>query len=435
MKKPKIAFKTLGCRLNQYETDALVSSFVNAGYELVDYDGDADAYVINTCTITNSGDKKSRQELHRTLRKHPDAVIVATGCMATHYQKQLKESNNYTYVVDNDHKTGIFDLLEGHFAGEVMEVEKLDTDRFSYTAANHGFHTRSMIKIQDGCDNFCSYCIVPFVRGRAVSRKPQDILGNIRQVLDFGYKEIVITGVNIGRYQYENTNFEDLIEQILEIEGDFRIRISSIEPEGYGERLFQMFRHPKLMPHIHMCLQSGSDRILKAMNRNYNRSKFTEMVHKLREIVPGINLTTDIIVGFPSEDEEAFNESLTAARDLAFSHIHTFKYSNRSGTRASKMKEQVHGTEMNRRSEEIRKVSEHNKRHYRTSFIGKTERILVEKIENGYASGYGEHYFPIRFPATDKTRVNEFYEVRIADLEVGDDPVAIAHLSRTDEKH
>ncbi len=425
MKKPKIAFKTLGCRLNQYETDALVSAFVNAGYELVDYHEQADAYVINTCTITNSGDKKSRQELTRTLRRHPDAVIVATGCMATHYKEQLTASKNYTYVVDNDHKTGIFDLLDGHFAGEIMDPGKLKADRFSYTAANHGFHTRSMIKIQDGCDNFCSYCIVPFVRGRAVSRKPQDILQNIRQVLDFGFKEIVITGVNIGRYRYEDTDFEDLIEKILEVEGDFRVRISSIEPEGYGERLFKMFKHPKLAPHIHLCLQSGSDRILKAMNRNYNRDKFTAMVNKLREIVPDINLTTDIIVGFPTEDEKAFEESVQAAKELAFSHIHTFKYSNRSGTRASKMKEQVHGTEMNRRSEEIRIISEQNKRKYRSSFTGKKERVLVEKIENGYASGYGEHYFPIRFPATAKTQVNEFYEVLITDIEAGDDPMMI----------
>ncbi len=425
MKKPKIAFKTLGCRLNQYETDALVSAFVNAGYELVDYHEQADAYVINTCTITNSGDKKSRQELTRTLRRHPDAVIVATGCMATHYKEQLTASKNYTYVVDNDHKTGIFDLLDGHFAGEIMDPGKLKADRFSYTAANHGFHTRSMIKIQDGCDNFCSYCIVPFVRGRAVSRKPQDILQNIRQVLDFGFKEIVITGVNIGRYRYEDTDFEDLIEKILEVEGDFRVRISSIEPEGYGERLFKMFKHPKLAPHIHLCLQSGSDRILKSMNRNYNRDKFTAMVNKLREIVPDINLTTDIIVGFPTEDEKAFEESVQAAKELAFSHIHTFKYSNRSGTRASKMKEQVHGTEMNRRSEEIRIISEQNKRKYRSSFTGKKERVLVEKIENGYASGYGEHYFPIRFPATEKTQVNEFYEVLITDIEAGDDPMMI----------
>ena len=424
----KIAFKTLGCRLNQYETDSLVTNFVNKGYEVVEASEKADAYIVNTCTITNSGDKKSRQELNRILRENPSAVIVATGCMATNYKKELNKQNKYTYIVDNDHKTSIFHLVDSHLSGEIMEVDSLPKDRFSYPAVEHGFHTRSMIKIQDGCDNFCSYCIVPFVRGRAISRKPEEVLENIRKVVEYGYKEVVITGVNIGRYQYEDSNFEDLMEQILNLDGDFRVRISSIEPEGYGQRLFELFKHPKLMPHIHMCLQSGSDTILKAMNRNYDVAQFEKMVKDIRILYPDFNFTTDIIVGFPGETDKEFQESLEAADRSRFSHIHTFKYSNRTGTRAAKMKAQVNGKIMTERSEKIRLISEKHKQIYRSSFIGKETRVLVEKIEKGIASGYSEHYVPVQFASSSLIKQNEFYTVMVNGIEECEDPNLLAKL-------
>lgn len=412
----KIAFKTLGCRLNQYETDALVSDFINAGYEVVDFGEEADAVIINTCTVTNMSDKKSRQELNKALRIGDKTLVVATGCMVTHYKNsQLLDS--ITYVVDNTSKADIFSLIDGHFKGELIPVEALAKDHFKYNPVEVGFHTRSLIKIQDGCNNFCTFCIVPFVRGRAISRPKVEIMENIRKVLDFGYHEIVLTGVNIGRYDDQGLDFESLVEEILSIEGDFRVRISSIEPEGFGEKLFDLFQHPKLTPHIHACLQSGSDKILKAMRRNYSLEDFIKMTDSLKNRIGDFNFTTDIIVGFPGETDDDFERTLDAIHQIGFSHIHTFKYSIRNGTRAARFPEQVHGSIKHQRSELVRKVAKEQKLAYRKSMIGKKQRVLIEKLQDRTdAIGYGEHYFPIRVANMGKSALGCFYEVIVKDV-------------------
>ncbi|MCD4663639.1 MAG: MiaB/RimO family radical SAM methylthiotransferase, partial [Bacteroidales bacterium] len=308
--KKRIAFKTLGCRLNLYETDSLVSQVNSSEFELVDFKEEADAYVVNSCTVTNLSDKKSRQEINKAFRKNKNAVIILTGCMATNYIEAFEQDGNITYVVDNEQKSDIFSLLDSHFNGEVVNVENLKNDRFGFGAVEQGFHTRSLIKIQDGCDNYCTFCIVPFVRERAISRPWEEIKLNIEEVLKFGFKEIVLTGVNIGRYEHKGLNFEDLVEKILNIPGDFRVRISSIEPEGFGEKLFNLFTHPKLMPHLHLCIQSGSDKILMKMRRNYTVDDFRQMVNKIRKRIPDFNFTTDIMVGFPDETEKDFKYSI-----------------------------------------------------------------------------------------------------------------------------
>lgn len=423
MSRKKIAFKTLGCRLNQYETDSLVTDFVNGGYEIVGFTENADAYIINTCTVTNMSDHKSRQTISQAYRKNPGSVLVVTGCMADHHKDALMNNDCIAYTVDNARKGSIFQLLDSHFKGEIINPEELVQDRFNFGAAEKSFHSRSLIKIQDGCNNFCTFCIVPFVRGRAVSRTYTDIEKNIREVIDFGYKEIVLTGVNIGRYQSGGLDFEGLVEKILEIPGDFRVRISSIEPEGFGDRLFRLFSHPKLTPHLHMCLQSGSDRILLKMRRQYTVGEFTGMVDKVRAVVPGFNFTTDIIVGFPGETEEDFTETCRVADETGFSHIHTFKYSVRKGTRAERMPDQIPEKIKNERSAVIRTIAEKHKRLYRSSFIGKEQTVLVERIDSkGFAGGYGEHYIPVRFKADGETKIRGFRKVRISGIESGNDP-------------
>ncbi|MCK4855409.1 MAG: MiaB/RimO family radical SAM methylthiotransferase, partial [Bacteroidales bacterium] len=280
---------------------------------------------------------------------------------------------------------------------------------------------RSLIKIQDGCDNFCTFCIVPFVRGRAISRPFEKIRENILQVLDFGYREIVLTGVNIGRYDHKGTNFESLVEKILDIPGNFRVRISSIEPDGYGDRFIELFQHPKLMPHLHLCLQSGSDAVLLRMRRMYTLSEFRSLVDKFRNRHPDFNLTTDIIVGFPGETEPDFQSTCNVVKDIGFSHIHTFKYSRRKGTRADRMPDQVPEKVKSERSEHIRQIGEENKRKYRSSLLGKTERVLVEKTGDGSARGYGEHYVPVRFPSGQAEK-NRIYPVIIKGIRDGADP-------------
>jgi len=393
----KIAFKTLGCRLNQYETDALASRFHKGSYQLVDFSDEADIYVVNTCTVTNQSDQKSRQTINAARKISNDAIVVVTGCMANNYKQSLLENTGITYVVDNERKSSIFSIVESHYRGEVADPEGFDKDLFSYDPAQKTFHTRSMIKIQDGCDNFCTFCIIPKVRGRAASRPAQEIYDNIREVVDFGFKEVVLTGVNIGRYQDGALNFEQLVANILELPGDFRLRISSIEPDGFSDRFFDMFANPKLSPHLHLCLQSGSEDILLKMRRMYTAKQFMSMAEKLRTMYPGFNLTTDIIVGFPGETEEDFGKTITMAKELAFSHIHTFKYSVRSGTRAERMADQLPEKVKNQRSELIRAISDENKRAYLNKMIGRQQRLLVERVGADHVvRGYGEHYIPIR---------------------------------------
>jgi len=423
----KVAFKTLGCRLNQYETDSVASNFTNAGYEVVDFNNEADAYVINTCTVTNMSDHKSRQTISQAYRRNKYAVLVVTGCMANNHKDKLKQNEHITYTIENDRKGSIFNLLDGHFKGEIITPEELKQDRFNFKSAEKSFRTRSLIKIQDGCDNFCTFCIVPHVRGRAISRSWEDIKSNIEEVLRFGYKEIVLTGVNIGRYEHDGLNFEDLVKKILEIPGDFRVRISSIEPEGFGDKLFNLFSHPKLMPHLHMCLQSGSDKILLKMRRQYTVDEFIGMVNKIKSKIPDFNFTTDIMVGFPGETEEDFQETCKVIKDIGFTHIHTFKYSVRKGTRAERMAEQIPEKTKSERSSIVRDIAEENKKKYRSSFIGKTQSVLVEKINSkGIASGYGEFYLPVKFEADTNTRLKDFRNVEIIDIEDKEDPSILA---------
>ncbi|MFU8843298.1 MAG: tRNA (N(6)-L-threonylcarbamoyladenosine(37)-C(2))-methylthiotransferase MtaB [Bacteroidales bacterium] len=421
--RKKIAFKTLGCRLNQYETDSVTTDFMNAGYEIVDFSKPADAYVINTCTVTNMSDHKSRQNVSQAFRRNEETVLVVTGCMVNNHKAKLEKNDRITYLVENESKGQIFNLLDSHFRGEIITPDELNRNRFSFGAPDAGLRTRSMIKIQDGCDNFCTFCIVPHVRGRAESRPFSDIEANILQVLDKGFKEIVLTGVNIGRYEHNGLNFEGLVERILNIPGDFRVRISSIEPEGFGDRLFELFGHPKLTPHLHMCLQSGSEKVLLRMRRQYTVDIFTQMVNKIKKKYSDFNFTTDIIVGFPGETEDDFQETCRVVEEIGFSHIHTFKYSVRKGTRAERLQGQLPDQIKNERSTLIRDLAEKNKRIYRSSFIGKTQRVLVEKIDQrNYAGGYGEHYIPVKFRTNDKSSLKNFMDVLITGIEKSDDP-------------
>lgn len=393
----KIAFKTLGCRVNLYETDALASNFKERGYDIVEMSEDADIYVVNTCTVTNQSDQKCRQVLHQIRRQHPESLIIATGCMVNHRKNELLENKTVDYAIDNERKYALFNIIDNHFKGENIDPEGLDVDLFSYQPAFDTFHTRSLIKIHDGCNNFCSYCIIPMVRGRATSRCDKDIYDNIRQVIDHGFKEIVLTGVNMGRYHYQDVYFENLIENILKIDGDFRLRISSIEPDNFSDKFLSLFENDKLAPHMHICLQSGSERTLKSMHRHYTAYDFKKMCERIKTAIPDFNITTDLIVGFPGESENDFNESAEMCKSIGFSHIHTFKYSVRKGTKAAVMPDQITDKIKTERSAIIRQISSDNKKKYFEQMLGKPQKMLIERISaDGTARGYGENYIPIR---------------------------------------
>lgn len=413
----KVAFKTLGCRLNQFETDALFTDFHAAGYELVKFHDGADVYVINTCTVTNQGDRKSRSAISQALKnKMEGSLVLVTGCMAESKRNDLESLTGVDYVVDNKRKSHIHQLIQAHENGELLAVDSLQQDVFGYPVAEKGLHTRSMVKIQDGCNNFCTFCIVPLVRGRAVSRPAYDVLENVRKILACGYREIVLTGVNISRYHHDGVDFEHLIEMILNLEGDFRIRISSLEPEGFGARFYELFAHDRLCPHLHLCLQSGSDQVLAGMKRHYTVSSFMQIIDELRTRYPRFNITTDIMVGFPGETDEDFHQTCKVADEAEFSHIHTFKYSLRKGTKAERLPGHLSERVKTERSRIIREISDANKIRHRNSMLGRNQLLLVEKIDGqGYARGYGEHYIPLRCK-TDSLQQNVFLPVVLNDI-------------------
>ncbi len=412
----KVAFKTLGCRVNLYETDALASRFKAAGYVIAESDAHADVFVVNTCTVTNTSDQKCRQVLRQIRRNHPEALIAVTGCMVNHRKEDLLESGIADYVIDNERKTALFDIIDEHFRTGHSDPEGYDRNLFDYHPAFDTFHTRSLIKIHDGCNNFCSFCIIPMVRGHATSRPANDIYHNVREVVEHGFKEIVLTGVNMGRYQHEGMGFDQLVENILEIGGDFRVRVSSIEPDQFSDRFLTLFQHKKLAPHMHICLQSGSDNTLKRMHRFYTVAQFRNMCERINNFCPDFNFTTDIIVGFPGETEQAFNESCDFAKEIGFSHIHTFKYSMRTGTKAASMSDQVPEKVKTKRSEVMRQISLENKIKYFERMGGKTQRMLVERIDSkGMARGYGENYIPVIFKAKGLEQ-NTFINIKLDNI-------------------
>ncbi len=414
--KKKVAFKTLGCRLNQFETDSIVTDFHKAGYEVVKFNEEADVYVVNTCTVTNQSDQKSKNTINQAVRHAGQkGLTIVTGCMVESQKEYLENRNDLTYVVDNKQKSSVFPLVDAHFKGEIIHPSDFKQDLFNFSVVEKGFHTRSMIKIQDGCNNFCTYCIVPKVRGRANSRPVNDILDNIRKVIDMGRKEVVLTGVNISRYKSEGINFEDLIEKVLDLPGDFRVRISSMEPEGFTDKFLDLFAHPKLCQHLHLCLQSGSEKVLDLMRRFYTLDQFRNIIDSFRTRYTNFNFTTDIIVGFPGETDDLFKESYKVAKEIGFGHIHTFKYSVRKGTIAEKMPNHIPNNIKVERSEAIRRLAEEMKYNFRKQFIGKEQTLLVEKPNTLIgATGYGEHYIPIALNA-DVER-NTFQKVKITEI-------------------
>src|SRR3989339_1144380 len=407
----KVSFKTLGCRLNQHETDAWLSACEGGGYKIVDFKKQADITVINTCTVTGQSDHKSRNTIHQAISTNPKAKIIVTGCMVGQYKEELEKIPGVTLVVDNKNKNAILEILEKKQT-DVSEV-KIPSGVFNYQPVQKSFHTRAAIKIQDGCDNFCTFCIIPQVRGRAVSRPVDEVIENIKKTIGHGFKEVVLTGVNIGRYYSNGTRFTQLLEKVLEIPGDFRVRISSLEPDGFGKDFIALFRHPKLTPHLHLCLQSGSDPVLLKMRRMYSTQNYLELIDQIKNSYPDFNLTTDIIVGFPGETDAHFKETLNIVKQIGFSHVHTFKYSVRTGTYAERMPNQVDELIKTQRSEKLRILSENNKMEYYQQFIGSTEKVLVEKpISGNWYFGYGEHYIPIIFQHFQNLK-NQWVDVKL----------------------
>ncbi len=411
IKDTKVAFLTLGCKVNSYETEAMQALLTAAGATIVEFHEVADIYVVNTCSVTNMADRKSRQMLHRAKKKNPDAVVVAAGCYAQTADEDAMKETGIDVVIGNNQKKQIVEILEQHMAGvenKRLEIGK-ETEYEDLSLDTRVEHTRAYIKIQDGCNQFCSYCIIPYARGRIRSRKSQDVVEEVKRLAASGYQEIVLTGIHLSSYgksSYEKTFEEDrqplleLIQQINAVAGIRRIRLGSLEPRIITENFVKtLCECEKVCPHFHLSLQSGSDTVLKRMNRKYSTEEYAASVDILKKYYKMPAITTDIIVGFPQETEEEFLETVEFAKRIGFSKIHVFKYSRRKGTVADKMSGQVAEQIKTERSDRLMALEAALGETYRAQFLGVEEQVLFEEASmvdgDVYQIGYNERYVRI----------------------------------------
>ena len=402
----KAAFLTLGCKVNQYETDAMRELLEAAGYDIVDFKERADVYIINTCSVTNMADRKSRQMIHRARKKNPGAVVVAAGCYVQAAENELKEKGIADVLIGNNKKKDIVRILEEYFQKGEKTAEVLDiscTNEYeSLTIHKINEHTRAYIKIQDGCNQFCSYCIIPYTRGRIRSKQPEDVIREIRALAREGYKEVVLTGIHLSSYgmDFPEENRTDLlavIENVQEIDGIERIRLGSLEPRIITEEFAQGLKKcSKVCPHFHLSLQSGCDETLKRMNRKYTTEEYKKALAILRDTFEHPALTTDVIVGFAGETEEEFEKTRAYLEEINLYEMHIFKFSVRKGTRAERMPGQVPEDVKTKRSAVLLAMTERHKKDFEQWYIGRKEKVLLEEMVeiNGtkYMQGHTERY-------------------------------------------
>ena len=401
------ALHNLGCKVNSYETEAMQQLLEEAGYEIVSFHEKADVYIINTCSVTNIADRKSRQMLHRAKKQNPEAVVVAAGCYVQSAAEELKADLAVDVIIGNNKKQDLVPILEEYFkdksdSSHVIEIsETHEYERLSiHKIADH---TRAFLKIQDGCNQFCSYCIIPYTRGRVRSRRPDEVVAEVRELAAAGYQEVVLTGIHLSSYgvdfkeEEKKENLLSLIKQVHEVEGIRRIRLGSLEPRIITEEFAQALASmPKFCPHFHLSLQSGCDKTLKRMNRHYTTEEYAAGCEILRRYFDNPAITTDVIVGFPGETEEEFEETKAFLERIGFYEMHIFKYSRRAGTRADRMPDQVPEPVKKERSAVLLKLEKKMSGKYRSSFTGTEQEILLEEPvtinDEIYMTGYTKEY-------------------------------------------
>ena len=391
----KVGICSLGCKVNIYESELVTNILKNNNYTVVDFEDKADIYIINTCSVTNESDKKSRKMINRAKKNNPAAIIIVMGC----YSQVNAEDIDVDIVLGNKDKSKIVEIIEEYIKTKqkkkiIYDLTKVDFEKMEIT--NFDSHTRAFVKIQDGCNAFCSYCIIPYVRGRVRSKDPEDVIKEVTALVEKGYKEIVLTGIHTGRYGTDiNTTLEELLKKLVNIPNIYRIRLSSIEINEITPSIKELLKENKVMAkHLHIPLQSGSNKILKLMNRRYNKEEFLSMVDNLRDI-PDISLTTDLIVGFPNEDEEEFNETIDTLKKIDFTKIHTFPYSKRKGTPAATMDNQVSPEEKKKRVHRILDLSNKYEHNFYESKIGKIYDGVVEVHSNGTTIVHTSNFIPV----------------------------------------
>lgn len=419
----KAALHNLGCKVNAYETEAMAQILEKNGYEIVPFSDIADVYIVNTCSVTNMADRKSRQMLHKAKSKNKEAIVVATGCYVQTATEQIKEDLAIDIIIGNNRKKEIVNILNEYIKDKekthVIDINNTDEyEDFQLSTLTE--HTRAHIKIQDGCNNFCSYCIIPYARGRIRSRKLESIKEEMTNLAQNGFKEVVLTGINLGFYKDEDKTLIDVIELAQAIDGIERIRLGSVDPEIITPEFIDRLKYAdKMCPHFHLSLQSGCDSVLKNMNRHYNTKEYVEKCNLIRSIYENPAITTDIIVGFPGESDEDFETTVKFAKDIGFSQIHVFKYSKRSGTVAANMPNQIDEKVKTLRSEELIATGNVLTQSYRKNLIGKKEELLLEEEkvikDRQYIVGHTKNYVPVVIEKRD-FKPGEIVNVTIKDF-------------------
>lgn len=410
MENPKIAAITFGCKVNQYETACIVDDFLENGFQKTNFDDSADVYLINSCTVTNRTDHKSRSAIRKALKfktEFPQKKIIVTGCFAQREKKQIEKLGAVDLIIDNNHKSQIIKYFQKQKKAVFQEAHDFqnfdEISTFSMSAK-----TRAFIKIQDGCDYFCSYCAIPFARGHSRSRKKKNILDQIKVLTQKGFQEFVLGGINLGLFGKEKADnyfLADLLVDIEKIDGVKLIRLSSIEPELFSPEILSFMMHSKkLCPHFHIPLQSGSDRLLRKMRRRYSTTEFQRMHDRILHILPEAALGFDVITGLPGESDEHFSETFNFLQNLDFTYLHVFPYSKRKKTKAANMKDQVNGKIVKIRSQKLLKLSSKKIKEYRQKLISQETELcgIVEKKENGYWTALSDHYLRIHLAKKNK---------------------------------
>lgn len=422
MKTKKVAFLTLGCKTNQYETNGMMQKFEEAGYKICNIEENPDIYVVNTCTVTNIADRKSRQALRKIKEKN--TIIVACGCYAQVAKDKLKQMEEIDIILGNKEKKNIVKYVEQYINEKheqqlkqrhISDISK-QKEYDEYGCVTYTEKARTTIKIQDGCNNFCTYCLIPYARGRIRSRKKENVIKEAEYIAKHGIKEIVLTGIHIASYGKdweEKYKLIDLLEDLNKVEGIERIRLGSLEPtiitDEFVERLSKI---EKICDHFHLSLQSGCDETLKRMNRKYTTEEFRKVTKRLRTKFKNVNLTTDIIVGFPGETEEEFFTTYEFLKEIAFYKMHIFKYSKRDGTVAAKMPNQVDGKIAEERSKKLIELSNKNELKYNNKYVGKTLKVLFEEKQGDYWIGHTTNYIVVKLKSKENLE-NEIVEVTI----------------------
>ena len=419
MEHKKVAFYTLGCKVNQYETNAIAQRFIEKGYKKVEFEDVADIYVINTCSVTNMADKKSRQIIRQAKGHNQNAIVVATGCYAQVNKEELEKIEELDIIVGNSDKANIVAIVE-QYSNKYQQVGKIEEEKEfqDFGTVTYTEKTRAVIKVQDGCNNFCSYCIIPYAKGRVRSRKKESVIKEIKEIVKTGIQEVVITGIHVASYGKDftdGTRLIDLLEAINKIDGLKRIRLGSLEPNLITEEFVKRLGNVnKICDHFHLSLQSGCNETLKRMNRKYTTEEFEKGVNLLRNKFPDVALTTDIIVGFPGETEEEFNTTYKFLEKIKFSKMHVFKYSPRKGTVAAKMKEQISPNIKEERSNKLIQLSNNNEIEFLEKYIGKEAEVLFESsTQDGHIEGHTTNYIEVK--AKGKNIENTIQKIKIED--------------------